>query len=441
MVTDGTAAGTSLFLDSIKIRINQSGMFVYNGLLYFWGNSKLYRTDGTAAGTFALSTTTAGTLSAAGSGGKVFFLGFNAATGQELWATDGTTAGTSMVMDIYPGAISSAPRYFSAMPGGKVFFAAFDDTGGRSDPWVSDGTPAGTFQLKKMGVAYPPPSPFTTYYSSYSDFLGFTQVGATTLFAGTDSAHGTELWKTNGTTAGTMLVKDIVPGAGGSLSTASYFTVLNGKLVFTATTAAGYNLWTSDGTDTGTHMIIDLEPANANADLEYFSQSDVFNNRLLYFSGHMPNNIQGIPFVTDGTAAGTHYVCDTDNLSMWIKGASAVVGRSWLVIASSFTNGSNGNELYRVDIPDADTAQPAAVSPAAQIIKGLRLSPNPSTGSIRVETAMQQPRYEVFDMLGRTVLSGTLSHPDLSLQGYQPGRYIIRVYKDGYFETGQIVLQ
>ena len=135
-----------------------------------------------------------------GSSGKVFFPGTDSATGTELWTTDGTIAGTSMLMDIYPGANSSLPRYFGTMPGGKVIFAAFDDTGGYSNPWVSDGTRTGTFRLKKMGIAYHPDSIYGYFppyykYNGYSDFYGFTQIGATTFFAGTDSAHGTELWR------------------------------------------------------------------------------------------------------------------------------------------------------------------------------------------------------------------------------------------------------
>ena len=37
-------------------------------------------------------------------------------------------------------------------------------------------------------------------------------VGDTLFFAANDGVHGTELWKSDGTEAGTVLVKDINPG-------------------------------------------------------------------------------------------------------------------------------------------------------------------------------------------------------------------------------------
>src|SRR5262245_6364701 len=40
------------------------------------------------------------------------------------------------------------------------------------------------------------------------------EVGATVFFSARDDVHGRELWKTDGTAAGTAFVKDIRPGDG-----------------------------------------------------------------------------------------------------------------------------------------------------------------------------------------------------------------------------------
>src|SRR6185295_10658417 len=43
-----------------------------------------------------------------------------------------------------------------------------------------------------------------------------TSAGGTLFFTASDAATGNELWKSDGTAAGTMLVKDINPGAASS---------------------------------------------------------------------------------------------------------------------------------------------------------------------------------------------------------------------------------
>ena len=58
----------------------------------------------------------------------------------------------------------------------------------------------------------PPPAPSSSpKHGSYPYSL--TNVNGTLFFTADDSVHGDELWKSNGTAAGTVLVKDINPGS------------------------------------------------------------------------------------------------------------------------------------------------------------------------------------------------------------------------------------
>src|SRR5437763_1516704 len=68
------------------------------------------------------------------------------------------------------------------------------------------------------------------------------------FFAANDGVHGEELWETNGTAAGTRMVKDINPGTGNGLSPAPNLTNINGKLYFGANNGVtGTELWKSNG--------------------------------------------------------------------------------------------------------------------------------------------------------------------------------------------------
>src|SRR5690606_12111824 len=68
---------------------------------------------------------------------------------------------------------------------------------------------------------------------------------------------GEELWKTDGTEGGTILVKDINPGFGSS--SPLYFIEFNGHLYFNANDGvSGYEIWRTDGTEGGTELFYEF---------------------------------------------------------------------------------------------------------------------------------------------------------------------------------------
>src|SRR5262245_4467811 len=82
---------------------------------------------------------------------------------------------------------------------------------------------------------------------SFGNIAKLTSVGSTLYFVGQDSVHGEELWKSDGTTAGTVLVKELVAGPSGSFP--SNLTAVGGILFFSANDGpGGTELWKSDGT-------------------------------------------------------------------------------------------------------------------------------------------------------------------------------------------------
>src|SRR5262249_45748464 len=132
----------------------------------------------------------------------------------------------------------------------------------------------------------------------FSPYTTPTNVNGTLFFTATDGVHGPELWKSNGTAAGTILVKDINPGSNPTGPAPSSLTNVNGTLYFTDDNGtAGYGLWRSDGTAAGTTLVKAI-PAGELTDV----------NGLLYFMGYDTHGWE--LWQSDGTAAGTVLVQD-----------------------------------------------------------------------------------------------------------------------------------
>ncbi len=187
--------------------------------------------------------------------GTFIFTGYDATHGFEVWKSDGTVAGTAMMKDISAG--GSLPVSFLSV-NANTFFGAIEGFGGYK-PYVSNGTTAGTFKLADILLYHDYAVPSTPF---------FTNVNGTVFFGATNATSGTELWKTNGTVAGTALVKDINPVTSPYVQSSSpyYFCNGNGNLYFSADDGVnGTELWKSDGTATGTVMVKDIASGSSSS--------------------------------------------------------------------------------------------------------------------------------------------------------------------------------
>jgi ELWxxDGT repeat protein len=130
---------------------------------------------------------------------------------------------------------------------GTLFFAAYEDSMGM-ELWKSDGTWDGTVLVKDIDPL------------GSSDPYELTAVNGTLFFRTDDGITDREIWKSDGTPEGTMLLKDINTTPGWSYYPEE-LTNVNGTLFFTAHDGTtGREVWKSDGTTEGTVLVKDINP-------------------------------------------------------------------------------------------------------------------------------------------------------------------------------------
>jgi len=189
----------------------------------------------------------------------------NVNSGMELWKTDGTGVGTVIVKDINPETTSTFPDPFG---GGKssITYGSVDH------PSV------GNIKISAL----------SSRYIIHNNLL---------YFGADDGLNGRELWKSDGTEAGTTLIKNIGGTFYDPYNTAYVgssdpisFYVFQNKIVFKAIGSANpnpvYNLYQTDGSENGTTIL-----KNGGLPGDGFSHYAVLNN-ILYFAAYdQPNSL------------------------------------------------------------------------------------------------------------------------------------------------------
>ena len=313
----------------------------------FSGAHSLWRTDGTAAGTYQLRTGDSGAgffeldPSLVVVGGQVFFVSASMGRRQELWKTDGTVAGTMLVKDIALGPDDSGPTHLTELNGMLLFSA---DTGlvdsGR-ELWKSNGTSAGTTLVKDIR-----PGSDSGFSTTPSIFVSFNNI---LYFAADDGTSGMELWRSDGTSANTNMVADAVTGGQGLWPES--FVPLGSKLLFTSGSFSpdGVQLWETDGTALGTALLADIDgPGSASASISELTMS----GSMVFFRGYV--DASGIElWRTDGTSGGTIQLADLRPGSA--SGLVSILSTGLGGVLFQGNDGVHGNELGVSDGTPAGT--------------------------------------------------------------------------------------
>lgn len=250
-------------------------------------------------------------------------------------------AQAQLVKDIFPATPPNGYYEQLVDVNGTLFFVANDGVHG-NELWKSDGTEAGTVMVKDI---------IPGDNGEGSQPYKLTSVGGLLYFTIDDGVHGYELWKSDGTAAGTVMVKDIYPGINNS-SDPYELTAVNGTLYFSAYDSLhGSELWKSDGTEAGTVLVKDINPGSQNSSAP---ESLANINGMVYFSAS--DGIYSYElWKSDGTAAGTVLVKDiapgSSEESSYPRSITNVNGVAYFTVDLS----TGGNALWKSDGTTAGT--------------------------------------------------------------------------------------
>lgn len=480
--TDGTEAGTVLVKDINPGTANPSiGKIIgYKGQAYFrafnpTNGYEFWKSDGTEAGTVIFKEFAAGNGNIDPSNliefnGSLYFTERNSATGINLWKSDGTEAGTVLLKNLYTNANASNASYFTIM-NNNLYFTASENALFSTDIWKTDGTTNGTSLVITMGgqtgelitvgsklfFGYAGEGGAGTNKGLYisdgsasgtvkvkelnlSNMINFPSNGTAIshqnllIFSANDGVNGEELWKSNGTEVGTILIKDLVAGADNGFDAIPNITIGDDtKFYFVANDGNGNReLWVSDGNSTGTTM---LDTPNAGA---------ISATNLYAYNGYLFYKARSSVFATgdelwrtDGTRAGTKMVVD-----FW-QGINSSSPSNFCgannTLYFNANNGTVGTELYALAVT------PLGTGVSKEHLSELRVYPNPAKKVVWVTESGEQGdrslergaesralQFEIYDVDGRMVLSGELVEGSVDVSDLKAGVYLLRLGDGSY---------
>ena len=201
----------------------------------------------------------------------------------------------TFIKDINPNtAGDSKPAFFINYDKDLIFAA--QDAANSLEPYRTDGTTAGTGIIKQINSS-------GSALSAKAGVSGFVVMGSNLYFIADDgSGNGNQLWVTDNTSANTQKVATI----GGSSNGIGGLTLFNGNLYFYANDGThGMELWISDGTSSGTKILNDINSGSASSNPSYLTVV----GKMLFFvanDGSTGNEL----WATDGTSNGTFQMAD-----------------------------------------------------------------------------------------------------------------------------------
>ena len=361
----------------------------------------------------------------------LYFIADNDTADYELWRTDG----------------QMTELFANLNPDGRIFLSGVAELNGElilmiengypNDIdqfgyalWKSDGTPGGTEMIFDFPNEYEEPA--------IQSGQNFIEYNGSLFFWASDSIHGYELWRTDGTTAGTYMVKDMEPGIASSNNEGNraqegilHGTVLNGTLYFRRFGPSKIENWKTDGTAAGTLSANNdwigsfLLNGYAGYPVEYqgkilgFSINGTFNSDEIIWSDGTPGSTQILQELMPGSIPSAPS-------ELWVLGDK---------LFFSAQDPVYGFELRTVDLN--------TVSVEEEFVQGgVTVFPNPGEDRVYIQlddfAQMGIENIHLLDLTGKVIAANSVvegNNWELETGRLVSGMYLIRIqFSNGDFE-------
>lgn len=482
-VSDGTISGTGMLKDINE----NGGAFWYSSTcpspsftkagnnLYFRANNgtngyELFKTDGTENGTFMVKDISTGNSDALNE--SVFFAEYNdvlyfkandGVSGSELWRSDGTEAGTYLLKDINANSgnsFFSTNAYNWCIPSRKqhtifnniLYFKAFD--GSSYKIWRTNGTNTGTVptaitqsgiidfeiidsnnnnlfiwsdldygDIPKLWAS----DDNTTPVLLYTHQLASQSLNKST-FVFNNELYFSEtlnsiLMKTDGTTNGTVTLKDLEysPIFIGICGNYLYFTIGNNAL------------WRTDGTNAGTIEVGDFTSGNFRSHMVFENTLyllNSLNDKVIYYINDSMNSTGylNINVLNSNNFSGydsTWHLSKTDD-NLFLDADTQI----------------SGDELYIIDVSGITlSVDELLLDQNNSMRKTFNVYPNPSSSQVTLlsKNNIEIYKVEIFNSLGKKVFISTQNNDLIDLSKLSYGLYFLKIYSNNKIETHKVI--
>jgi ELWxxDGT repeat protein len=344
-----------------------------------------------------------------------------------LWSFDANATQPQLVKKH----INPAYEDFALVIGSNSFYYVANDSINGLEPWVSDGTTAGTKMIKDIN-----PGINRSCDEGGSSSNTFMILKNNKMFFNPliNNADEQEIWETDGTNAGTKLSIDV---SGSISSYPQQMTLVGDNFFFTARTTGSNNsrvMHSSDGTLQSGVPLMDKNSST----LISFNVAIPLNNKAFIVA--TPSGKQDIgmePFISDGTPAGTQMLADI-NPKPYAEGIVLQSGAFPIAIGNTIffiaDDGVHGAELWKY----TDNSNPTGIKKISQI-NNYHIYPNPATNELNISSNASIEKAEIYNLTGQLLL--TSNQPKVDISELNEAIYFIRIYSKNEIATYKFIKQ